>query len=200
MAAGNSNTLIQAERELQESRIKHRTLINEYFRLVGLEQNDNGSLDAHTLQVLLKNNRRIMAQQRRTYEIKSRCSAFLQNAQDIKDTYKTVKECVRQAKGLKMPKTKAYRNMFKKLLKNKVSLEGSSDNIQELSDLLEELSVDECVSDTEEDLALQKELADHRDELLKTLPPIPVGLDSTVSSLTGHFRHESGEGQKSKKD
>ena len=179
--------LIHAERELEVSQIKHRTLLNEYVHLAGFEQCGNGSPGAQALQVLLKNNRQIMAQQRRTYEIKRKYSAFLQSAHDVKETYKIVKECVKQARGVKVPKIESSRKMGQKMLKKQALLESINDNMQGLSEMLDEISVDDCVSE-QEDLALQNELAAYRVEMLKTLLPTPLGevrLDSTVFSQTG---------------
>ena len=93
---------------------------------------------------------------------------------------------------MKVPKAKSSRKMCKKLLKNKVLLEKTNDVTQKLSEMLDELSIDDCDTDDEEDLALQNELADYREELLKTLPLAPMSdleWDSTEFTETGSLKN-----------
>ena len=186
MAVEHSSILIQAERELRENEIKHKTLLKEYVRLAGFEQSGSaGCLGTSTLALLLKNNRQVMAQQRTAYKIKSKCSDFLQNVHNVKDNHKTVKKCVKQVNSLHVPNAKSTSQMCKKLLKKKVLLQKSNDNIERLSDMLDELSVDDCDSDAEDDMALQKDLTDYKQGLLMTLPLPPLSegeLDSNLDS------------------
>lgn len=164
------------ERELHESRIKHRTLLREYARLCGFEHCANPSAEALTLQLLIKKNRQVMVHQSKAYAVKSKCSAFLQNAENAIDNNRTVQECLKEMNDLKVPTRKSSHNLCKELAGKKVVIDKNNAHTECLADILDELCVDDFDMAQEEDRRLQNELADYKAEIMRTLPRAPMGV------------------------
>ena len=172
MATGTSSMLIQAEKEVHVTMAKHKILLERYAQVAGYkQQKGKSSIECHTLQFLLKHNRQHFEQQRKRYDIQSKCSALLQSAHNATANHKTVKACIKTVNHLKVPNAKASHKMCKELNKKMGLLDRVQENTQYMSGLLGEMSLQDSEDEEEDDLALQREL----NELMETnMPATPL--------------------------
>ena len=161
--------LIQSETDVHVTMAKHKILLEKYAQVAGYKQHKGrGSIECHTLQFLLKHNRRQCEQKRKVYDIQSKCSTLLQTAQNTKDNHKTLKTCIKTVNHLKVPNAKSSQKMCKDLNKKKRLLERVQENTQYMSELLGDMSLQDSEEEVEDDVELQRELA----ELLETNMPV----------------------------
>jgi len=184
MAAAISDTLTDAERELQATKNKHRALLMEYATTTAFGQRNTQSQEAHVLQSLLHQTKQTLVQQKITFEMKSRSSAFLQYARNAKDNHKVLKQCLKEVNHLKTVKSKSTRKLCKELAKKKTMLERTSEDTRYVSELLEEMPLDDYDVDVEDE-GLVNDLETLKQELLDNLPPTPLSeVESSVSLHT----------------
>ena len=186
MASGENNILNEAERELQETQNKHQTLLKAYANLTAFGQRDTRSQKAQVLQSLIHHTRQTLVHQKKTYDMKSRTSAFLQHARNVKDNNDVMKKCLREIEHLKMPKSKSSRKLCKDFTKKRLTLERSTENSNYVLELLNELPLDDYDTDVEDE-TLSEELADLRQELMNNMPPVPLGEVDSGSTMSANL-------------
>ena len=182
MAAGSSDMLTGAERELQETKNKHQVLLKEYAAITAFGQRNTQSQGARVLQSLLHQTKQTLVQQKITFDMKSRSSAFLQYARNAKDNHKVLKQCLKEVNRLKVVKPKSSRKLCKDLGKKKAMLERTSEDTHYISELLEGLPLDDYDVDVEDE-GLANDLATLKQELLDSLPPTPLSEVESPGSL-----------------
>lgn len=176
--------LTDAERELQITKNKHHFLLMEYATITAFGHRNTQSQEARVLQSLLHQTKQTLVQQKLTFDMKSRSSAFLQYAHNAKDNHKVLKQCLKEVNRLKTVKPKSTRKLCKELAKKKTMLERTSEDTRYVSELLEELPLDDYDVDVEDE-GLVNDLETLRQELLDNLPPTPLSeVESSVSLHT----------------
>jgi hypothetical protein len=184
MAAAISDTLVDAERELQETQNKHQTLLVMYANATEYGQKHTRTQKARVLQSLIHTTKQSLVQQKKTYDMKNRSSAFMQYARNAKDNHTVLKQCLREVDHLKVAKPKSSRKLCKNLAKKKVMLERSSDDTHYISEVLAELPLDDYDID-EEDEVLVNDLDALYREVMDNLPSAPLsGVESEPSVHT----------------